>query len=682
MPTIGELFRNPNAYKYGTVYSELKSDTETLIEQETSGLRIKSAVELPNPLIYGNEAIRITNKITPTLETMKSQTGGEPGDGGLIGKGLSKLTGGKINSISQGRDAINSKLGIPQTPNPSRLEEEISGLASSIAITKDSVGSGLQGTGLGNFLKDTGGGNPKTIGKQALGKGIGLVKDKIRGKLFGSTPTIGEVVGDDNGLRLDYSSANKYSDVLKQERQIFEEGGEVAEGGNPIPYANQSLEKIDLRLVSPIYGVERQESEGRFGKTEYGYQNKKFPKSPQSKYSPILPYTGVPGDTDLGSLETKAGVGSKDRINSLTKADDYTINDDGSVKIGDDTITDLIPLHIGKLGDKMTIFRSTVSGISETVSPSWSGKKFVGNPYQYYTYDGIERNVTFTIKIYCMSPLELQANWERLSTLTKMAYPSITSGRKVNPPIIKFRLGDIYVNKIGFIDSLSHTIPDNSNWETDGDFGYLPKLIDCSITIKFIEDENATAALYGYKKSKEAIKQLNDERETNNVNLGSRTNADGSLKSTAPEKLNPRGDTDTKTNIKVGGKSLKDIKTGKEELSPEQIEAGVEGIKANQSAAMDKLDGKTPAEASKEVSNKQGLPPAQAQAIATMLFMGYEEISRRQVDTFQDTKKFIEEETAPNSKFFFRLQNRKWNIYQITPIGANLLIGGGWEHNL
>ena len=68
MPTIQELFHNQQSYKYGTNYSEVKSDTETLIEQETSGIRIRSAVELPNPIVYGNEAIRITNKTTSTLD--------------------------------------------------------------------------------------------------------------------------------------------------------------------------------------------------------------------------------------------------------------------------------------------------------------------------------------------------------------------------------------------------------------------------------------------------------------------------------------------------------------------------------------------------------------------------------------------------------------------------------------
>jgi len=57
--TISELFHDSDSYKYGTDYSAVKSSNETLVEQETSGIRIKSAVEVNNSLIYGNEATRI-----------------------------------------------------------------------------------------------------------------------------------------------------------------------------------------------------------------------------------------------------------------------------------------------------------------------------------------------------------------------------------------------------------------------------------------------------------------------------------------------------------------------------------------------------------------------------------------------------------------------------------------------
>ena len=62
MPTILELFHSSG------LKDSVKTDTETLVEQETSGIRIKSLVEINNPLIYGNEAGRISLRSTPDLE--------------------------------------------------------------------------------------------------------------------------------------------------------------------------------------------------------------------------------------------------------------------------------------------------------------------------------------------------------------------------------------------------------------------------------------------------------------------------------------------------------------------------------------------------------------------------------------------------------------------------------------
>ena len=188
--TILELFKGSPQDK------QVKAERETFLEQETSGIRIGSLVEVNNPLIYGNEATRIALRSTPLVEEMKSKTDGNGGDGGLIG-----------GKISEARNFVNDKLGIPSAQTPTRVVDKIEKLKSSDVIDTDIIGS--NGTGFGKFLKDSGGGNPATLGKQALGNGIGLVKDKIRGKLFGKPQTIGEVVGEPT--QLDYNNTNPYS---------------------------------------------------------------------------------------------------------------------------------------------------------------------------------------------------------------------------------------------------------------------------------------------------------------------------------------------------------------------------------------------------------------------------------------------------------------------------------------
>ena len=175
--TIMELFHSSG------LKESVKADKETFVEQETSGIRIKSLVDVNNPLIYGNEATRIALRSTPDLEKMKQGTGGTEGGGGLIG-----------GKITEARNFVNDKLGIPKGLIPSEVVNKIidskpnvkgegSVNNSQTPITKDLYGP--NGKDVGKFLKQSGGGNPTTIGKQALGKGIGLLKDKAREGLFG-----------------------------------------------------------------------------------------------------------------------------------------------------------------------------------------------------------------------------------------------------------------------------------------------------------------------------------------------------------------------------------------------------------------------------------------------------------------------------------------------------------------
>ena len=223
-------------------------------------------------------------------------------------------------------------------------------------------------------------------------------------------------------------------------------------------------------------------------------------------YSPDNSYTGESGEEiTKKSLELRYGISSgkskstdptgEDYINSIDENDEnYT-----EEKKREYESKDLIPFWIGKVGignTKKTHFRALLSGISETVSPSWDSSKFFGNPYEFKTYTGISRGVTFSLFLYCMNENELLAMWDRVTSLTKYTYPIINADTGIEPPIIDFRLGDIYNGKIGHISSLSYTYPDNGTWEIDPTKGLLPKFIEVSLTIDFIETMDTVNKLY------------------------------------------------------------------------------------------------------------------------------------------------------------------------------------------
>ena len=521
MPTILELFQNNQVLS-----NQVKSDKRTLVDTELKGIRVKSLVDVNNPLIYGNQATRIALRSTPVLDTIKENTSGTL-DGGLIG-----------SQITKARNFVNDKLGIPSAQIPTKVSDKVIELRASDDDKKTSQDPvdidfmGKNGTGLGKFLKQTGGGNPTTIGKQAIGGAVSFAKDKIRETLFGSS-TSGEATGRFPGKdKVTFTSNDvKYSDRVDIENLKKNTKEDIAET------------KLDLSKVSPIYGVRRigsvQDSpfvpDGRFGYTEYAYEylgpdlrkNEYLPKyTPVDKenYSEIRKedknYKDLFDDNKYhtnksGKTLDERGVGGKGNheIGLISPQSDAKIDEKGVITadgVNKKYFKDLVPFHITRIGQKKNIFKSYITGLSETVAPSWSSNNFIGNPYKYYIYESVERSVTFTLNIAAESAEELARNWEKLSYLTKSAYPLIPyqeggekiSANIVSPPFIRFTLGDMYRERFGILDSLSYTVPDNTPWETDIDGFVLPKFIDASITIKFAEDvaSGNVDKLYDFKK--------------------------------------------------------------------------------------------------------------------------------------------------------------------------------------
>ena len=533
--TLEEIYKDKNSFKLGTDYSLVKTDTETRFEQETGGIRISSLVEINNPLIYGNEATRIGLRSTPLTEDMlANRNNGEDGggDGGAIGKGLSKITGGKVGSLSEVRGKANGflqdKLGLPITQIPSRIVTKIDGskdFNSSTQITPELIGG--QGNALGGILKGMRG-NPSTMGKQALAGGVNLAKDKLRGALFGNPDTIGDNNPGPVAAVYNTSEENKnYSYTSKITDEITKDSFKDT--------------PLDLSLVSPIHGVKRpakgDNQSGVFGR------NSKFALSVDNaesaqEYTPLVDenYSSKYKKRDDKVL-TLDQRGLSNAGDIIAMGDPYTSKVDvktGEVDIpGFGKVKDLIPLFIGRYKSKTypkMAFRCAITGLTETSSPSWASNNFVGNPYKYYIFESVERSVSFNLQVYSQNELELANNWSKLTNLTKLSYPLIEKNM-AHPNFTEFTLGDMYKDKVCIVESLSYTFPDNGTWETNIEGLLLPKFIDVAITLKFVENiaDGAVQGLYSYPKNGEGVTSQH-ELYSNKSNIEYYVSDNGELK--------------------------------------------------------------------------------------------------------------------------------------------------------
>lgn len=220
------------------------------------------------------------------------------------------------------------------------------------------------------------------------------------------------------------------------------------------------------------------------------------------------------------SIESKKGLGNT--ANFLNTKNHYT--DNGNDTFGD---LDFITVKFTSVPNKKSVnFTATITALSETVSPSWDSAKFLGSPFNYYTYSGIERSVSFTLTFYSTNSQEHVACWERINFLTSLAYPAgYHNETYIISPFTKVTIGNLYKDKACIIDSLSYTVDDNGGWEVGDNKSYkstngkvnietdgntrevakplnnykLPMVISVNISLKFIESRNNTVNnFYGF----------------------------------------------------------------------------------------------------------------------------------------------------------------------------------------
>lgn len=131
-------------------------------------------------------------------------------------------------------------------------------------------------------------------------------------------------------------------------------------------------------------------------------------------------------------------------------------------------------------------FRSTLTGISDSISPEWNATKYLGRPDKFYTYDSVDRSISFSFKVYSYSKNEVPYQWRKINRLAGLCYPVSYSGNRVmKSPIIRLTIGNLYERIYGFIDSLDFKFDDDVMWDTED--GYqLPMVVDITISFKMM----------------------------------------------------------------------------------------------------------------------------------------------------------------------------------------------------
>jgi len=136
-------------------------------------------------------------------------------------------------------------------------------------------------------------------------------------------------------------------------------------------------------------------------------------------------------------------------------------------------------------------FRAMINGFSDSHQASINSFKYQGRGEDFYTYQGVSRNISFGFKIAVESSTELQPLYTKLNHLVSQVYPDYSPTYGVmRAPMIRLTIGDYLYRVAGMLENVNITIDDNAPWDINyfENTKQLPQIINVQCTFKPIQD--------------------------------------------------------------------------------------------------------------------------------------------------------------------------------------------------
>lgn len=563
---------NNRRKKYGV------KDGESFIEEEQAGL--KQFAITAKPALYGGDLFRISNGRTRTLAYIKKHAQMSIGGGvdDKIANAIGNFAGDYVNNIFAGRkgkdavpptpdlvslgtdiavDVLDRTLGnlLPSPMVPSKVADEIQKKGNKFdpdfiheynrkrAIIKLSNRKKLPGF-VDNLLKQN---------TNLLSQSNDVISSRV-GSIVSGAVKVGASALVKKGI--DAIIKNKKKNNIAKAAKLSTKA--LGQEGTPWSSANLYSKQRDYDVILPL--SEQTTLKGIYLQQVAERLKAKGVTLPSSSpgFKPGADDT-IPDNANPNSDEQLLEALNKEPLNysdlpdsagnnmfskrlMSPKADGINLSDDiifsGTDAIDTTTNTnfdefDFIPLKFHSVSKNQTVqFRCTINSFTETFTPEWENNKFLGSPFNFYTYTGIERTCTFSFRIFSLNLVEHMNVWKKLDFLGKLTMPQRFRGAvgAVDPPIIKFTLGDMYDDKPAVIDSLTFTVNEDSPWEIGlnhkivtgtqtmhvanlgtyatfiepditSKYHKLPMIMDVEVGLKFLESRNTveTSNLYAYE---------------------------------------------------------------------------------------------------------------------------------------------------------------------------------------
>jgi len=121
---------------------------------------------------------------------------------------------------------------------------------------------------------------------------------------------------------------------------------------------------------------------------------------------------------------------------------------------------DLIPVRIGDYQ-----FRGAIGGLTDSTTPTWTGASYAGRPDQIYSYTGVERTISFDLKVYAVSHTQIKDMYNRVNKLYDLVRPTQDAQpNRMSAPFTRLAIGN-YIQEQVIMTSLTTTPMEELAWE-------------------------------------------------------------------------------------------------------------------------------------------------------------------------------------------------------------------------
>jgi hypothetical protein len=130
----------------------------------------------------------------------------------------------------------------------------------------------------------------------------------------------------------------------------------------------------------------------------------------------------------------------------------------------DDPIT--VSFAMGK--DNAVRFRAFITDLQQRANPQYKALQYIGRMEKFINYTGVQREISFTLRVVAFSKDELEGVWTRINYLTGLVFPYGYNKGIMQPNITKLTIGDVYKDQPGYVTALDTTFNDaGESWEID-----------------------------------------------------------------------------------------------------------------------------------------------------------------------------------------------------------------------